>query len=384
MQCCVPYCNNSCDNVPPTGRKGISFHGFPSDVGLRAAWLRALGKQDSHLQDPAVVCSQHFLADDIYATESGLKQIVTGAIPSMVQVCMICLDTDSKMFPMSKHKLEEAYEKLTGHPLCDQGNLKQTVCVQCAQRLINFSQFRDKSLRARALMMELVEKHKLITRQHVKMINCTINQLKSNLVMAILGSDPCDLYILEDLSEDKQTESEATTHRVAVKEEEESDDCMSVDEDVEVANEDDNNADNVNDEFVASNEGYLSDDSIKLESELLDEAPCKAREVYRSDAEQVAETQDPLKYKSVPFHCTLCPEEFVCELTYMQHTSTHIQNGDSDCGTSQVCKPHTAVSSSSSHSSLLTENKQDIQKLNDDPLPSTDSALTSALASGIT
>nr|XP_034838797.1 uncharacterized protein LOC117994930 [Maniola hyperantus] len=320
MECCVPFCKNTSDNVSP----GINFHGFPSDVGLRAAWLRALGRQDGHLPDPAVVCSQHFLADEICETESGLKQIVTGAIPSMVQVCMICLDTDSKMFPMSKHKLEEAYEKLTGHPLCDQGNLKQTLCVQCAQRLINFSRFRDKSLRARALMMELVEKHEFITTQLVKMINRTKNHLKSNFVVTTLGPNPCDLYI-SDLSEDKQTESEAITHRVEVKGEEESDDCMSVDEDVEVANEDDNNADNVNDEFAASYEGYLSDDSIELASKLLDEAILEALGRQQAVAEQVAETQESVKCESVPFQCTLCSEEFVCELEYMRHTSTHIQ-----------------------------------------------------------
>ncbi|XP_045782912.1 zinc finger protein 568-like [Maniola jurtina] len=387
MRCCVSFCKTTSDDVSPSARKGISFHSFPNDVRLRAAWLRALGKQVSHLPDSAVVCSQHFLTDDIYETEIGLKQIVTGAIPSTVQVCTICLDTDSKMFLMSKLKLEEAYEKLTGHPLCDQGNLKQMVCVQCAQRLKNFRRFRDKSLRARALMMDLVDKHELITRRHLKMINRTRHQLKNNFVMTMLGPDPCDLYILEDPSEDKQTESEATEHRVEVKEEEENYDCMSVDEDMEVSNEDDTIVitDNVNDEFVASNEGYLSDDSIKLESKLLDEAILEALGRNRAVAEQVTETLEPIKCESAPFECTLCSEEFVCELAYMQHMSMHIQNSDGDRGMSQVCKSHTAVSSSSSHSSLLTENRQAVQKLNDGPLRSTDSALTSdaLLSAGI-
>ncbi|XP_045783032.1 zinc finger protein 271-like [Maniola jurtina] len=387
MRCCVSFCKTTSDDVSPSARKGISFHGFPNDVRLRAAWLRALGKQDSHLPDSAVVCSKHFLTDDIYETEIGLKHIVTGAIPSTVQVCTICLDTDSKMFLMSKLKLEEAYEKLTGHRLCDQGNLKQMVCVQCAQRLKNFRRFRDKSLRARALMMDLVDQHELITRRHLKMINRTRHQLKNNFVMTMLGPDPCDLYILEDPSEDKQTESEATEHRVEVKEEEENYDCMSVDEDMEVSNEDETFVitDNVNDEFVASHEGYLSDDSIKLELKLLDEAILEALGRNRAVAEQVTETLEPIKCESAPFECTLCPEEFVCELAYMQHMSMHIQSSDGDRGMSRVCKPHTAVSSSSSHSSLLTENRQAVQKLNDGPLRSTDSALTSdaLLSAGI-
>ncbi|XP_045781551.1 uncharacterized protein LOC123878399 [Maniola jurtina] len=164
MQCCVPFCKRTSDNVSTSDGEGkaISFHGFPLEMHLRTAWLRALGKQDN-LPDSAVVCSQHFLSDDIYETESGSRQICAGAIPSTVQVCMICLDTDSKLLLMSKLKLDEAYEKLTGEPLCDQGKLKQTLCVQCAHRLINFSRFRDMSLRARALMMDLVEKHESVS-----------------------------------------------------------------------------------------------------------------------------------------------------------------------------------------------------------------------------
>ncbi|XP_069363600.1 uncharacterized protein [Maniola hyperantus] len=268
MRCCAPFCKNTPDNVSPSEREGkeISFHGLPSEVHLRAAWLRALGKQDNS-PDSAVVCSQHFLSDDLYETESGLWQIRTGAIPSTVQVCMICLDTDSKLLLMSKHKLEEAYVKLTGQPLCDQGNLKHTICVQCAQRLINFSSFREKSLRACALMMDLVEKHELITRRHIKMINRTKHQLKSNMRLTTLAPDHCDLHILEHLSEDKQTELKETGLQVLVKTEG-CDDSMSVDEDMELINEDDNIADNVKDEFVTSDD----ENSITLDENELDEA----------------------------------------------------------------------------------------------------------------
>ncbi|XP_069363463.1 zinc finger protein 845-like [Maniola hyperantus] len=324
MRCCVPFCKNTFDNVSTSEGegKGISFHGFPSEGHLRAAWLRALGQQDN-LPDSAVVCSQHFLNDDLHETESGLWQIRTGAIPSTVQVCMICLDTDSKLVLMSKHKLEEAYEKLTGQPLCDQGNLKQTLCVQCSQRLMNFSRFRDKSLRARALMMDLVEKHELITREHIQMVNRTKHQLNCNMVLTTLGPDHCDLHILEHPSEDKQKELEETS----IIKFERNEESIWVDEDLQMKNEADNNL------------------------------------IYL--------VQDPLKYESVLFQCTRCLEEFVHEHAYMQHMSMHRQDGDGECETSQVCKPHAAVSSSSAHSSLITENRQA------DPSPSAHSAQTS-------
>ncbi|XP_045782002.1 zinc finger protein 271-like isoform X2 [Maniola jurtina] len=331
MRCFVPFCKNASENVSERDGQRISFHGFPSEVHRRAAWLRALGQQDSHLPDSAVVCSQHFLCDDIHETGGGLRQIEISAMPSTVQVCMICLDTDSKLFLMGKHKLQEAYEKLTGHRLCDLANLKQTLCVQCAHSLIKFNRFRDKSLRARALMMDLVEKHELITRQHVEMINRSKHQLKSNMVLTTLGPDHCDLHILEHPPEDKQAEKEESEHMFVVKTEE-TDDSMSVDEDTEVMYEDDENVD----DFVP----------------------------------------DPLKYESAPFQCTLCLEEFLLEHAYMQHVSMHLQNGDDDgeYDTSRVCEPRTAVSCSASRSSLLTENKAA------DPSTCTHAALAAATA----
>ncbi|XP_045783228.1 zinc finger protein 271-like [Maniola jurtina] len=179
-------------------------------------------------------------------------------------------------------------------------------------------------------MMDLVGKHELITSQHIEMINCTKHQLKSNMVLTSLGPDHCDLHILEHLPEDNQTELVETSHILVVKPEG-SDDSMSVDEDTAVMNE---TCSNIYD-FV----------------------------------------QYPLKYESVSYHCALCLEEFVHEHAYMQHMSMHLQNGDGagECDTSQVCKPHTAVSSSCSHSSLISENKQA------DPSPSAHAAETLAV-----
>nr|XP_034837729.1 uncharacterized protein LOC117993959 [Maniola hyperantus] len=193
MRCCVPFCKTTAEVVSESEK--ITFHEFPREVHLRAAWLRALGKQDTLLPEPAVVCSQHFLSDDIYESESGSRQIRTGAVPSTVLVCMICLDTRSKLVLISKYKLEKAYEHLVGHPLCGEGKLRQTLCVQCAQRLVNFSTFRHKSLRARSLMMELLDRHEVVTIRHVKLISRVKHQLQSAMVSAVSEPDSCDLYI---------------------------------------------------------------------------------------------------------------------------------------------------------------------------------------------
>ncbi|XP_069364371.1 zinc finger protein 394-like isoform X2 [Maniola hyperantus] len=224
MRCCVPFCKTTAEIV---SESEITFHEFPREVHQRAAWLRALGKQDTLLPERAVVCSQHFLNDDMYETDSGSRRIRTGAVPSPVLVCMICLDTRSKLVLMSKYKLEEAYEHLVGHPLCGRGKLKPTLCVQCAQRLVNFSTFRDRSLRARSLMMELLDRHEVITIRHVKLISRVKYQLQSDIVSAVSEPDYCDVYIAhsdaDGRTEQDATATAATDEEVAVKREVEDD-----------------------------------------------------------------------------------------------------------------------------------------------------------------
>ncbi|XP_023954102.1 zinc finger protein 260-like [Bicyclus anynana] len=340
MLCCVPFCRNAAGNVRTAegmGKdEGITFHGFPSETCLRAAWLRALGKQDTHLPDSAVICSQHFLSDDFSETESGSRQIVPGAIPSTVLVCTMCLDSGSKQLLMSKYNLDEAYQEFVGLPLCDQGNLQQTLCVQCAYRLINIIRFRDDSLRTRSLMKDLVEKHEVITNQHIEIIKRDKVLLKSKFVITSLGPDHCDIHIVEE-QEDKQTESVDTGHSgddtVVVKIE--SLDSMLVDTNMEVKKE--------YDEVVVPH-GQVSDKGTVF-----------------------VEVPTLLKCENIPYECTICVEDFLCEEDYIAHMHMHLQNSDADseCVTSQVCEPRTAVSSSW-HSAHLIEHNSADQSLADD------------------
>ncbi|XP_052745922.1 zinc finger protein 37-like isoform X2 [Bicyclus anynana] len=350
VRCCAPFCENTLDNVSTSERTGITFHAVPSEGNLHTAWLRALGTQDHHLPDPAVVCSQHFLDDDFCTTESCVRQIHSHAIPSIVQMCMICLDTGSKLSLMSKHKLEEAYEQLTGLSLCRRGNLKQTLCVLCAQRLINFSRFRDLSLRAHSLMTDLVEQHELNTIQHKELMNCTTAHLKCNLTQTTLGANHCDLYI-DHTDEEEQTAAEESVvgdvATVVVKKERSSDSMSS--------------ADNLaQDNHCVSKEEY--DISIKLEEDPLAEAVSEAHHRRAATsctavAKHEIEIKSYIKSESITFGCTICLQEFVEENAYYEHMIMHLQDagGDAACDASQVCEPRAAVSRSGD--SLVLQNK---------------------------
>ncbi|XP_052745933.1 zinc finger protein 84-like isoform X7 [Bicyclus anynana] len=361
MQCCVPFCVNTSDNASTSERTGITFHELPSEENLRTAWLRALGTQDHHLPDPAVVCSQHFLDEDFCTTESCVRQIHSHAIPSKVQMCMICLDTGSKLSLMSKQKLEEAYEQLTGlslFQLCRRGNLKQTLCVLCAQRLINFSRFRDLSLRAHSLMTDLVEQHELNTIQHKELMNCTTAHLKCNLTQTTLGANHCDLYI-DHTDEEEQTAAEESVvgdvATVVVKKEGSSDSMSS--------------ADNLaQDDHCVSKEEY--DVSIKFEEDPLAEAVSEAhhrRTSCTAVAKHEIEIKSYIKSESITFGCTICLQEFVEENAYYEHMIMHLQDagGDAACDASQVCEPRAAVSRSGD--SLVLQNKTGSQRLSDEP-----------------
>ncbi|XP_052745760.1 uncharacterized protein LOC112054618 isoform X2 [Bicyclus anynana] len=344
MRCCVPFCGNTSDNVSTSQRTGITFHVFPSDISLRAAWLQALSTQEHHLPDPAVVCSQHFTHDDFYETACCVKQIRPNAIPSTVQMCMICLDTDSKLSLMSKHKLEEAYEQITGlslFQLCRGGNLKQTLCVLCAQRLINFSRFRDLCLRAHSLMTDLLAQDELITLQHKELMNCTTEHLKFNLTQTTLAANHCDLYIDHTDEEEQIAAEESVVGDVAttlVLKNENSFCSLSNADLIEPIHKDDNLIDNSSNNCV-SNDNY-SNISIKLEKYSLDEDINESlhQNQIQSNAQascttvpvHVPETENFIKIESITFECTLCSEEFMLENEYYEHMSEHLKDKKSE------------------------------------------------------
>ncbi|XP_045783474.1 zinc finger protein 90-like [Maniola jurtina] len=200
MRCCVPFCNNSSKYT--LGSQGdITYHKFPVNPGTRKCWLKALNKDEASLPTRAAVCSQHFLFDDFYVSKTGLRKVRADAVPLVVHVCLICLDTESKMYPLNKYKLKEPYRTLTGIALEDKDKMPKTLCGECAHRLLNFNKFREKSERAHSLMLRLVKEHKSITIQNVKTINRHENDLISKLVHKQFEPNNCDLYILEDVED---------------------------------------------------------------------------------------------------------------------------------------------------------------------------------------
>ncbi|XP_053622869.1 zinc finger protein 607-like [Plodia interpunctella] len=389
MRCCVPGCKN--DSRHTSKSQGITFHVFPTDITLRTAWLRALNKEDWEPKERSTVCSEHFLSDDMYKTKSGMNKLRPKAVPIVVpeftdsdygepvslKVCRICLGTDTKLFPIKKYKLDLAYENLTGLSLCGEDSLPQSLCGECAQRLINCNQFRNRSLRANFLMMEIIRRHNHLTTQNIKVINRENNRLSSNLIAKNLRPDHHDLHIVHDLTDNKPIAIEVEIkHEI---------DDISINDSIDkidFANTNQVNdfvdkTDEVNDNDYVQDVDYSTDDSLPLKKrkkekkekvkkqkkvikkvkKVKDEQPKidRRRKPFLNDdlnetlftitdltfEEQVAEIlkrQDSANYKNSSFKCTECFKGFLDEDAYNSHMTRHsIEFGEFQC---DICKTH--------------------------------------------
>lgn len=388
MRCCVPNCKNDSRHI--TKSQGITFHIFPNEPTLHKAWLKALGKEDWEPKERSVVCSEHFMCEDLYETKSGLRKVRIGAVPLILQnsmdscdygepatlkVCRICLAMDVKLYSIRVYKLQQAYENLTGILMQEDDRLPQKLCVECSQRLLNFSKFRNISLRANSLMIDIVKKQDRLTVKNVKTINRTNNQLTSPLQIKHYVPDNYDFIVeyeelpppepIEYVQEEKPQEEE----NIDIKTEE------------DYINENDTEKQEDGDfdkDYPGFNDNYSSDDSLPLEK-------CKIKKVKKkkeikktikkvkkvkqatepkidrrrkpflnddlnetlfsitdlSFDEQIAEIvkrQESSNYKNAVFKCTACFKGFLDEDAYNGHVTRHTnQSGEHEC---EICKTH--------------------------------------------
>ncbi|XP_045783428.1 uncharacterized protein LOC123879646 [Maniola jurtina] len=220
MKCCVPSCTNGLKTDSKNTQK-VTFHKVPKEKYCRVAWFAALGIEESELPEAPVVCSLHFKDSNFYNGKNGSKIVQKGAVP-FVQVCMICLDTNCKLYPLSKYNLEQAYEILTGL------QLQQTVpyltpaaCSECAQRLTNCSQFRHKSLRAHVLLFELFKQHEVLTVPKIRTISRHDEGLASKITQKFFKPNHCDLNVVDSSSVEIEIDNVETKSIVKVEKQDE-------------------------------------------------------------------------------------------------------------------------------------------------------------------
>ncbi|CAH0730889.1 unnamed protein product, partial [Brenthis ino] len=381
MRCCISSCKNDSRHVSKS--EGITFHAIPTEPNIRASWLKALGKNDWPPRDRRVVCSEHFLCEDLYETKNGLRKVRNGAVPVVkntsncsfedtttimeieLRVCRICLGTNKKLFSLKTHDLEQMYECLTGMSPCND-NLPQYLCSECAQRLSNCIKFRNKSLKAHSLMLDIVEKENIITLENLKLINREENQLSSSLNQKLFNPDHFDIVIDEcteaqNIKADK-LENDLNLDEVKSEKNDEEDIFVETNDDLKTSDT----------EFLPKE--YSTDDSLPLECQRKKKKKTKIREEKKAKKkkeevpkidrrrkpflnddlnetlftitdltfeEQVAEIekrQESSNYKNSMFKCTECFKGFLDEDAYNGHMTRHTnQCGEFEC---DICKTH--------------------------------------------
>ncbi|XP_039762596.1 zinc finger protein 286A-like isoform X3 [Pararge aegeria] len=190
MKCCMPFCEQSRENLvsDTCSEMGkVTFHLLPPK--LRNAWLKYIGINESELPDDALVCSQHFQKDDFHVTKRGSMKLKKNSIPSEfrhnlgnsmssdVQVCMICLDTASKLCPFTKY-LMKAYSNITGlsNSRISEFNIEPKLCTECVKKLRLCNKFRDKCLSSHDLISQVYKQYGMLTLENI----ANGAQLKSN------------------------------------------------------------------------------------------------------------------------------------------------------------------------------------------------------------
>ncbi|XP_039762569.1 zinc finger protein 879-like isoform X2 [Pararge aegeria] len=151
--------------------------------------------EEIHLPGAPVICSQHFRNDDF---QTGTCILKSNAVPTATQVCVTCLDTTSKLYPISKYHLAEAYNNVTGLSFHNMLRFSPMICMECSKRLANCNQFRNKSLRAHHLLLQFLDGNDSLTTQNIKTINRVDNKLTSNITKKTFEPDHCDFHFIHD------------------------------------------------------------------------------------------------------------------------------------------------------------------------------------------
>ncbi|VVD02950.1 unnamed protein product [Leptidea sinapis] len=210
MRCVVPTCRNDHKNVSKA--EGITFHVFPQDPIIRAAWVHAVGRDGWVPKIWHFVCSDHFRPEDRLVTPAGLRKLKPGTIPTLfvpnhdteskedksdgLKVCRVCLTSGVKLYPTYIDDLDEIYQQINCIEDVIDG-LPQYVCGECGITLLRYNEFRNKCLTSYSMMHNIIAKGETLSMNAIQSLKRCKNSLGSRLSLKRFQPDHFDVIIVE-------------------------------------------------------------------------------------------------------------------------------------------------------------------------------------------
>ncbi|CAG5057833.1 unnamed protein product [Parnassius apollo] len=122
----MPSCVvKGCKNNSKLNKKsdGITFHLFPTDIEIKSKWVAAIRVCRNEPQwtpsKSSVVCSDHFVSDDLYITQHGFRRVIRTGYPKkmlylsskLIYECPVSLSISAA----PDHKLPESHNEAVGN-----------------------------------------------------------------------------------------------------------------------------------------------------------------------------------------------------------------------------------------------------------------------------
>ncbi|XP_041983733.1 zinc finger protein 836-like [Aricia agestis] len=193
MKCCVSSCANNENSSPPAD---VAYYEIPQEFDLRQLWTEAISTPEWELRPNSAVCSAHFGEFDFVISETGDKELIYGAVPSLClntdedlqakaefKTCRVCLAMDRKMFNIRDHNLHHLYKMIVGVTVQARDGLPQMVCWECTSKLLSLKKFKEQAQTSQLLLSDKLDVNNILTVGDIKSIDRINYNLKSSLTV---------------------------------------------------------------------------------------------------------------------------------------------------------------------------------------------------------
>ncbi|XP_060808376.1 zinc finger protein ZFP2 isoform X2 [Amyelois transitella] len=285
------------------------------------------------------VCSLHFNYFDILPS----GDLMVGAVPEILQTCLICLSVGRKLYDMNNNNnLNKAYEEITGLMVWDSESLPRKLCWECTHRLLTSYRLRLKAHRSHHALTEAAKSNTFLTTDVILSLDRPGNNLTTTHTQKY-NIDDYHVYLEESQFADIKPEVDLK------------DIDLNVEIDLKNETFSDNEERSVSPDFLIDEQIVVTPEDLKIEqlenetkketSKIdkrrkgiaLDESIFKITDLSLEEQhEEIQKRKESSNFKNSQFKCMVCYKGFGEEESYTMHLYKHSDKaGTHEC---DICK----------------------------------------------